>query len=167
MFYRNRLFAQSIERERSVADIKFSCPKCNGHIVSDEGGISLTVTCPHCNAHITVKADDSPEQRLPVPPPPALPPVVNLQPVGPSHLRFRGPPHECWHCGGGLRKEREAKHSGSGCLIILVGLLLAPVLIGIPIIIYGLHLGSKAKGFWRCRKCGAEFPRKLNWYELG
>lgn len=90
-----------------------------------------------------------------------------MTPPPPLPGKFAGPPHNCRHCGGRLAKEREAKHSGSSCLIILVGLLLTPVLIGIPVILYGLHLGSKCDGWWRCKSCEARFPRKIRWYELG
>jgi hypothetical protein len=80
---------------------------------------------------------------------------------------FAGPPVNCRSCGGALRKERKATSEGSGCLIIVVGALLAPFLIGIPLIIYGLHLMSKCEGSWRCVRCHATYPRKIGWFEFG
>ncbi len=41
------------------------------------------------------------------------------------------------------------------------------LIIGIPAALYSLHLMSKADGFWQCKQCGSEFPRKLGWLELG
>lgn len=92
--------------------------------------------------------------------------TLSSQPPIVTHSKFKGPPFECWHCGGKLKKGREGKHSGSGCLIILVGLLLAPLLIGIPIILYGIYLGGKANAFWQCRNCHSVFPRMVKWYQL-
>ena len=74
---------------------------------------------------------------------------------------------ECSYCGGKLRKGRIAVSEGSGCLIALIGLCLAPLIIGIPIILYGLHLSGKCIGVWQCKKCHAEYPRKLGFFELG
>lgn len=89
----------------------------------------------------------------------------------PVSSSFRGPPQECWNCGGKLKKEREAKHSGSGCLLLVIGILLCffpPLfLLGIPLILFAMHLGSKAEGVWRCKRCESKFPRKIKWYEFG
>src|SRR5262245_30604485 len=95
------------------------------------------------------------------PPPLPLPPMVP-PPVAPTRTsQFRGPPCEWWSCGEPLRIGREAKNEGSGCLIIVLGLCLAPVIIGIPIVIYGLHLSNKVEGFWQCKRCDSKFPRKI------
>jgi len=79
---------------------------------------------------------------------------------------FRGPPRECSHCGGKLRKTHEATNSGSGCIIGILGLCLTPVLVGIPILLYGLHLMGKTRSLWQCKKCHAEFPRIRRWFEF-
>jgi hypothetical protein len=89
------------------------------------------------------------------------------QSTPPIGRAFRGPPHECWHCGGSLRKGKDAKNQGSGCLILVIGVCLAPLVIGIPIILYGIHLAGKAEGFYQCKKCESKFPRRIRWYELG
>jgi hypothetical protein len=81
--------------------------------------------------------------------------------------QFRGPPHECWNCGGSLSKEKVSTNGGTGCLIIILGLCLTPLIIGIPIILYGIHIGSKTEAFWRCDQCDSKFPRKVKWYEFG
>jgi len=80
---------------------------------------------------------------------------------------FKGPPNACPYCGGHLVKGRKGQDSVGACLVIVIGVLLIPLLIGILILLYGLHLGSKAEGIWRCVNCGAEFPRTLRWYEYG
>ena len=110
------------------------------------------VSCPECKREISDQA-------------PACPGCgYQTHPVRP---RFDGPPKNCAQCGGGLKKGATAKSEGSGCLIALIGLLLAPVLIGIPIVLYGVHLMSKREGHWRCRKCGTTFEREIKWYEFG
>jgi len=73
----------------------------------------------------------------------------------------------CQHCGGEMRKRKEAKSSGMGCLLIVIGILLTPVIIGIPLIVYGAHIGSKRRGLWVCKHCGYQMERKMKWYEYG
>ena len=109
------------------------------------------VKCPDCAREVSDQATVCPQCGHPLK-------------VAP---RFKGPPDECSSCGGPLKAGKEAKSEGSGCLIAVVGLLLAPVLIGIPIVLYGLHVMGKREGFWRCTKCGAKLPREIKWYELG
>ena len=87
-----------------------------------------------------------------VAPPRAVPAVAF-----PSAPNFAGPPKNCRHCGGKIKKGTEAKSEGSGCLVLLVGLVLSPALIGIPIAIYGLFMMNKREGFWRCKSCGAKY----------
>jgi DNA-directed RNA polymerase subunit RPC12/RpoP len=119
-----------------------SCPDC-GNKLSD-----LAPACLTCGRPMAVS-----------PPPLAV--------AVPSAAVYQGPPHNCRHCGGALKKGADAKSEGSGCLLLVVGLFLTPFLIGIPIALYGLHLGSKREGFWRCKKCHEKFPREIHWWELG
>jgi hypothetical protein len=58
-----------------------------------------------------------------------------------------------------MRKTREAKNRVGGCIVILLGLLLAPVLIGIFIIIYGIGLMNECNDYWVCDPCCLKFPR--------
>lgn len=81
--------------------------------------------------------------------------------------RFAGPPENCSSCGGQLKTGKDAKSEGTGCIVVILGLVLTPVIIGIPILIYGFHLMGKREGFWRCTRCGMKFPREIKWYELG
>jgi hypothetical protein len=37
-----------------VADIRFSCSKCDHHMVIDEAGAGMAVTCPECGHSTTV-----------------------------------------------------------------------------------------------------------------
>ena len=110
------------------------------------------ITCPDCNREISDKATACPNCG---------------HPTETQAHRFAGPPGCCSLCGGSLKKGTDAKSEGSGCLILLFGLLLSPFLLGIPIALYGLHLMSKREGFWRCRKCDAKFDREIKWYEFG
>ena len=85
--------------------------------------------------------------------------------------RFRGPPHDCRDCGGPLRKGRKATGTASGCLMIVLGLVLCltgvGLIFGIPILLVGIYLGSKAEGFFQCRSCHQKFPRRIRWFEPG
>lgn len=80
---------------------------------------------------------------------------------------FRGPPHDCRYCGGELAKKREVEHGTTGCILLIIGLLLTPFIIGFFIMLLGLHLGTKGKGHWQCRRCDARFDRSIKWYEYG
>ncbi|MDB4628055.1 hypothetical protein OAF82_00525 [bacterium] len=97
--------------------------------------------------------------------PPSLASAPSVVPSQES--RFKGPPHNCRECGGPLRKGRSATNTTSGCLCIIIGIALTPVLVGILLILLGLHLGSKADGYFECRKCHQRYPRRIRWYELG
>ncbi len=72
----------------------------------------------------------------------------------------------CPACGSGMRKGSRATDSGSGCLILIVGLLLAPILCGIPLILIGFHYMSKREGFWQCSQCGMQTGRKIGFFEF-
>lgn len=72
----------------------------------------------------------------------------------------------CPACGSRMKKGARASSSGSGCLILIVGLFLTPFLIGIPLILVGLHYMSKRDGFWRCTRCGMETGRNVSFFEF-
>jgi len=77
----------------------------------------------------------------------------------------------CKVCGGGMKKSSESKSTGMGCILIIISLFLLaffPVgtIIGILLLIWGLHQGSKRRGLWVCKKCGSQIERKINWYEF-
>ena len=81
----------------------------------------------------------------------------------------------CQNCGGKCKKTREASHTASGCLFILLGVgivvIFGPTIIAIPIglliAFFGLSLSGKCNGFWTCRKCGSKFPRRIGFFEFG
>src|ERR1043166_1515350 len=39
---------------RPMADIHFSCPECQQHLVSEENGAGLTINCPHCGRSLQI-----------------------------------------------------------------------------------------------------------------
>ena len=90
--------------------------------------------------------------------------VIQQQPQQPQ--QFQGPPVNCRHCGGSLSKDGKGTNEGSGCIVFIIGVVLSPILIGIVIAIYGLHLMTKREGNWRCNNCEATFPRIIKWYEF-
>jgi len=70
----------------------------------------------------------------------------------------------CKQCGGEMYKDSKPAQPGQGlgCLIILIGILLCPVIIGIPILLFGIGMMSAKEGLWVCRNCGYQVGRKLN-----
>jgi predicted Zn finger-like uncharacterized protein len=82
-------------RIRTMADIEFNCPKCQGSLIVDAQGAGRKVKCPQCGEVITIP---SPSGPVPVPssgPPaaPAAPPSPTETPAqpGPSPIRFLCP----------------------------------------------------------------------------
>ena len=79
----------------------------------------------------------------------------------------------CPQCGGECKKTTESK-SGCGCLIVLLGmgslLIFGITWIWIPfgvlIMLIGFFLMMSYKGFWTCRSCGSQLPRKVSWFEF-
>ncbi len=125
------------------------------------------INCPACDRLISEAAERCIHCGHPIAAPPG-----NIQAVQPAQLAqaapmHRGPPHDCRHCGGQLKAKREVENDGMGCALIIIGILLTPVLIGIPIALLGLHLGTKGKGYWECQRCDARFDRKIKWYHYG
>lgn len=96
---------------------------------------------------------------------PPLPPVVAQQiaPAPPyqmpqSMIGIYGGYQPCGRCGGPLMYQEKSENQGSGCIVAVLGLLFAPVLIGIPILIYGFVMMSKKKKYYHCSQCGTQFP---------
>lgn len=116
------------------------------------------IPCPTCGRQVSPQAPQCPGCGHPV--------AATFAAAAPAP-RFRGPPIECAHCGGQLTKGKDAKNEGSGCLLAVVGLLLTPFIIGIPILIWGLHMAGKREGFWQCQRCGAKAPRQIGTFEYG
>ena len=77
----------------------------------------------------------------------------------------------CQQCNGVMVKKSEAAQTGMGCLLLVIGIILCftgiGALIGIPVILVGLWLGSKKKGWWVCKNCGYKISRHIKWYEFG
>lgn len=75
---------------------------------------------------------------------------------------------KCHKCGGDMVKKTAGDKSteSSGCLLLILGVVLTPIIIGIPLIIYSLSLMNKKKGLWVCKNCGYQFERQVKWYEF-
>lgn len=126
--------------------------------------------------HLTETEFDAAKQRLLAQSAPVRAPTAN-----PAKSPFRGPPHECWNCGGKLKKGGDSKNEGTGCIVAIMGLIVALVgflLVLTPlgwfglafggiVFLLGLNLCFKREGFWRCKKCGSKFPREIRSFELG
>lgn len=70
-----------------------------------------------------------------------------------------------------MRKGKESKTMGMALIVFVIGLLFTMTgigaLIGIPIILWSLHIAMKRRGLWICTKCGHQIERKIAWNELG
>jgi len=110
------------------------------------------IDCPECSKEVSESAASCPHCG---------------HPIGKVQPQYKGPPVDCRHCGGALKKKKEAKSEAAGCLISIIGLALTYFIIGIPILIAGIYLMFKSERFWQCRKCDAKFPRQIHWYEFG
>lgn len=70
------------------------------------------------------------------------------------------PPQECGNCGGTrFTPLAEQPNKGTGCILLALGVLLAPILVGIIIIIWALTMMGETKRWWVCDSCGARLPR--------
>ena len=67
-------------------------------------------------------------------------------------------PRLCPQCTGELVLQGDAPDKGTGIIVIVLGILLAPVCVGIILIIWGASLTSNRKYYWHCRGCGRTFP---------
>lgn len=63
------------------------------------------------------------------------------------------------HCGGQYKLIATRPNEGTGCIIMILGLLFAPIIIGIPILIYGFRMKNKTHSYWQCGDCGMTLPR--------
>jgi hypothetical protein len=88
--------------------------------------------------------DDIEGERL------ALERMRAIEPVGPTY--------PCPQCKGELRYAQDHPERGTGAIVIILGIILAPVCLGIPILIYGLIMIGRVKAYWHCRSCGRTFP---------
>ena len=150
------------------------CPWCAEEI------LEAAVKCKHCGEYLTEEGERPHVgeclfcgQRINVVPSGRCPNCGVFEPFEtdpPSSGQLSttsrsGPPTSCSICGGVLKKGLDAPDRGSGCIVMILGLLLTPVLIGIPIVLVGVAIAAKREGFWRCKNCGMKFPREAKWYE--
>jgi hypothetical protein len=87
------------------------------------------------------------------PPLPSQSPASTAPPPLPPQYQY-----PCPRCRGELVYQVESPNSGTGCIIVILGLILAPFIIGIPIVIYGFVQMGKKKRYWHCRSCGTVYP---------
>ena len=64
----------------------------------------------------------------------------------------------CSRCNGWLVRHVERPQQGFGCLVMLIGLVLTPIIIGFFIILAGIDLKNTQKITWWCNTCGVQVP---------
>jgi ribosomal protein L40E len=142
------------------------CKRCGNRLSSSADilkagarrGITL-ISCPACSAEVSNQASSCPKCG---------------QPIKVAAPRtFKGPPDECLHCGGPLKKGSRQTSEGFGCALFigglfvvpllsyLVGILLLGVIIGLIMVVAGVIKMWQTERFWECQKCGAKLPRKV------
>jgi len=52
----------------------------------------------------------------------------------------------------------QSPQKGAGCIVALIGLIFTPLLLGLPVLIYGLVMMSKKEHEWACTGCGLRLP---------
>lgn len=101
--------------------------------------------CDNCYTEIPAGADRCPgcaRERFPA--------------GSPAVAQAAEPP--CPQCCGPLALIVDRPQHGAGCILMLLGALSAPLLIGIPVLVYGVLLAGKTVRRWHCRHCGRQFP---------
>ena len=77
----------------------------------------------------------------------------------PDDLGGSSAPAACGRCSGQRFIFREEQpQGGGGCLVMLVGGLLPPLLVGILILWAGWRIFGKTEYWWICESCGAKLP---------
>lgn len=132
-----------------------NCPACN-RLISE-----AAERCIHCG-HPLARSEGAAAPTFAPAAQPSIAPAPLTQP--PAH---RGPPHDCRYCGGRVVKKADAEHGTTGCILLVLGIVLAPLIIGFFIILLALHVGTKRKAYWLCTRCEARFDRSIKWYEYG
>ena len=64
----------------------------------------------------------------------------------------------CPQCSGELVLQGNAPDKGTGIIVIVLGILLAPICVGLILIFWGASLMGNQKYYWHCRGCGRTYP---------
>lgn len=73
----------------------------------------------------------------------------------PPEVRQR---YTCWRCGGMYTQIVNTPNRGTGCIVVVLGVIFAPVLIGLILIFYGISMMGETQTYWQCRSCGLTLP---------
>jgi hypothetical protein len=70
---------------------------------------------------------------------------------------------KCLYCGDPMVHEVWPRFSrGFGIVVLIVGLLLSvfmSILLGLPVVVFGVYLWIASRNVWACRECGAVVDR--------
>lgn len=64
----------------------------------------------------------------------------------------------CPPCNGYMPLIIDHPQRSTGIIVAVLGVLLAPVCVGLILIIFGLVLAAETKRYWHCTLCGRTFP---------
>jgi len=64
----------------------------------------------------------------------------------------------CPQCQAEMSLQVENPNRGTGIIVLVLGILFAPLCVGIPLIIWGAVMAGEARSHWHCRGCGRTFP---------
>ncbi|MHC5035822.1 MAG: hypothetical protein ACYTHM_00770 [Planctomycetota bacterium] len=70
---------------------------------------------------------------------------------------------KCLYCGEFMANEVWPRFSrGFGIVVLIVGLLISifmSILLGLPVVVFGVYLWIASRNVWACRECGAVVDR--------
>jgi len=67
-------------------------------------------------------------------------------------------PKTCPQCQSEMSLQIENPNRGTGIIILVLGILFAPLCVGIPLIVWGAMTAGETRSHWHCRGCGRTFP---------
>jgi hypothetical protein len=64
----------------------------------------------------------------------------------------------CPQCQAEMSLQIENPNRGTGVIVLVLGILFAPLCVGIPLIVWGATMAGETRSHWHCRGCGRTFP---------
>jgi hypothetical protein len=126
-----------------IGFIQFTCPLCGQHLHAATDDVGHDVTCHGCNCAVTVPEETNGQAR-------------KLAAVVPQHAEPATP--TCVLCKSEKTVEFRHPNRNTGIIMMILGLILTPVIIGLPFLLWGIDMFRFREDWWRCSGCGAATP---------